>query len=121
MLRRHFLLLAAAGLAPAAFAGPRPAAAQQNQAGSFAGTVTGSNAFIGIVTYGSQVLAYVCDGTDQGATIWGWFDGPLAGPQTQLASTNGLGLLLDLSGPTPRGQVLTRDGSRLDFQTEVAS
>lgn len=123
MQRRRFLALTALGLAlaPAGLGRPRLAHAQAGPVSTFVGPVQNSNAFIGIVSNGSQVIAYVCDGTDQGATLWGWFDGPLTSPQTQLASSNGLGLLLDTSGTTPHGQVVTRTGDRLDFQTEVAT
>lgn len=86
--------------------------------GEFVGRVAGSDAFIAVVADGDGVIAYVCDGTEAGVTLWGWFRGSSVEGHAELTASNGHGLILDLTGDTPRGHVLRREGALLAFETE---
>lgn len=51
-------------------------AAVQALSGSFVGRLTGSDAFVTVVTNGTDVRAYLCDGTaNRELTISEWFRG----------------------------------------------
>jgi hypothetical protein len=99
----------------------RPAAAQPAASGTFVGQVEGSDAFIAIVADGRGVTAYLCDGTPAGVSLWGWFAGEAANGHAELVATNGVVLLLDLSGDAPAGTVITRQGQRLAVHSEAAT
>lgn len=107
---------------------PAPVFAQV-AADSFVGRIAGSDAFIGVVSDGRGVIAYVCDS----ALRADWFRGEIftsvnAGT-IDLTSPSGARLRLELSSvqqgvldasSAPRGQ-LEIGGTNLNFQTEVAS
>jgi hypothetical protein len=113
-LARSLLLMVALLLTPmVAFAQP-PAGEH------YVGRVPGTEAFIAVVLDGDLVLAYVCDGTPEGVSLWGWFSGALGAGSTVLVSTNGHALFLDATGPSPQGHLLTRTGESFPFTTELA-
>ena len=58
--------------------------------GNYVGRVAGSNAFVAIITDGTAVRAYVCDGKPDGTlTIAEWFKGNKTGDSVVLDSLNG--------------------------------
>jgi hypothetical protein len=57
--------------------------------GSFAGAVPETDAFIAIVTDGTDVRAYLCDGRDDGVTMSEWFRGTVIAGTLDLTSTSG--------------------------------
>lgn len=87
--------------------------------GSFAGQVEGSNAFIGLVTNGEQLLAFYCDGTTETAPIlWGWFRGDLDSKAFDLTSENGDHLTGEFSANGANGTITLANGTTLAFQAE---
>jgi hypothetical protein len=57
--------------------------------GSFAADVPETDAFIALVTDGTDVRAYLCDGRDDGVTISEWFKGTVIDGAFDLTSTSG--------------------------------
>jgi hypothetical protein len=109
---------------------PQPAFATQPTVENSVGRVGGSDAFIGVVHNGSQVIAYVCDSLFYAE----WFRGDLieaSGDRglLEMSSASGAKLSIEtssleasagLEGSTPRGILETPSGVNLDFST-VAS
>jgi hypothetical protein len=90
--------------------------------GSFAGHVFGSEAFIAIVTNGTDVSAYVCDGTSEGVGISEWFKGTVAQNAFALVSRSDHAQLTgQLGADAASGTVTLPDGRELDFVVPVAS
>ena len=92
--------------------------------GVFVGRVADTDAFVAVVMKERDVVAYVCDGSEAGVSLWGWFAGELVDDHTTLVSTTGMALLLDGSGATPTGAVIpthSKGGTPLAFTTEPAT
>ena len=85
------------------------------------GTLPGTDAFVAIASDGSRVLAYVCDGTAESASLWGWFEGDLIGGRADLVSANGLVLRLTTTRQGSTGTVVLRDGREITFTAESAN
>ncbi|MCI0433088.1 MAG: hypothetical protein L0271_05480 [Gemmatimonadetes bacterium] len=92
-------------------------AAQRVIAGSFAGRVAGSSAFIVIVTNGTNVGAYACDGTSTGKLSTSeWFKGTASGASLDLKSLSGAArLTAQLGSSVISGHLQLSDGGRLAF------
>jgi hypothetical protein len=91
----------------------------QDITGSFAGRVEGSNAFIGLVTNGEEVMAFFCDGTTEAPPVlWGWFRGQLNRNAFDLTSENGDQLTGEFNADGASGSIALADGSALTFQVE---
>jgi hypothetical protein len=76
------------------------------------GQAAGSQAFVGVVSDGATVLAYVCDGK----RVSQWFDGRLARRgATRLRNASGAGLTLQLAAGGATGTVTLKGRSPLRF------
>jgi hypothetical protein len=92
-------------------------------AGEFVGEVEGTDAFIAIVTDGSELRAYVCDGHEGSWSISEWFRGELDGRGAALESTTGdarLEVDFDEVAGTASGQVEV-DGESHAFTAAAAA
>jgi hypothetical protein len=83
----------------------------------FVGTVSGSNAFIAIVTGGNLASAFVCDGKNG---IWALFEATESDATLDLRSKSGATLAGDVTDDKVNG-TLTLDGTPLRFTAEPAS
>ena len=67
-----------------------PPPLEQEHAGSYVGRLAGSDAFVAIVTNGTDVRAYVCDGAGDGQlTVSEWFKGTAHQNEFYLTSLSG--------------------------------
>lgn len=75
--------------------------------GSYVGRVANSDDFVVVVTNGTDVRAYICDGAASGqVTVSEWFKGTTTGRSAQLTSERGTATLtLDLTSATATGTV----------------
>lgn len=75
--------------------------------GSYVGRVANSDAFVVVVTNGTDVRAYICDGAANGQiTVSEWFKGTVTGRDVQLTSERGTATLtLELTSGTATGTV----------------
>ena len=115
-------LFAAVVTLSAALVAIMPAAQAQEQF-HHVGVLEGNeDAFVAVVTDGTQIIAYICDGTPEGGvSIWGWFHGRFTEGDAALVSTNGHLLELELFGGIVSGQMTTRDGETLPFRLAAAT
>jgi hypothetical protein len=111
------MLLGSATLAGAV---PHAAAAPAATNGSFVGQVDGSNAFIGIVSNGRNLLAYVCDGDQSGATAADWFHGTTDGTNVDATTANGAHLVATLAPNGADGYYTDASGVVYSFHADVA-
>ena len=102
-----FVVLLMVGLVLAACAGAPPTAQQPtgDLVAIWAGKVEGTDAFIGIVSNGKDVMAYVCDGK----TISQWFQGQVNGDKLDLSAGNAK-LQTQLTRDTTSGSVTLANG-----------
>lgn len=85
--------------------------------GTFVGRFSESAAAIVIVTNGTDVRAYACDGSDDRVSVSEWFKGPLAGDAVDLPSvSNAARLAARLTGSAASGTVTLEDGAVLPFE-----
>jgi len=90
--------------------------------GSFAGRVEGSDAFIGLVRNGDQMMTYYCDGTAETTPVlWGWFRGELNGSAFDLTNENGDHLIGEFNADGASGTITLAGGSALNFLAEPVS
>ena len=91
--------------------------------GSFVGRVANTRALIAIVTDGTQVRAYVCDGTPDGQLVLAeWFKGQTSGGSVDLISNTGIAELKAQFTPTTvTGTVTVPSSQVLTFQADLAS
>ena len=75
--------------------------------GNLVGTLDASDAFIGIVVTGTEVMAYVCDG----ANLAQWFTGTLQGDRINLTAANGASLAAEVRRPAGGGDLQAANGS----------
>jgi len=86
----------------------------------YVGQVEGTDAFIGLVTDGSQITAYVCDGTDTTISILAWFKGSLSENAFTLVNDNNLTLTGKIDSGKASGSLSLADGSQHAFVSEIA-
>lgn len=87
----------------------------------YAGQVNDSKSFIAIATNGTDILAYVCDGTDTDATIAEWFKGTLSGKSFSLTSKSTAQLIGQIEDGAAIGTLTLADGSPLAFNAPLAT
>lgn len=92
-------------------------------AGSFVGRVANTRALIAIVTDGTQVRAYVCDGTPDGQIVLAeWFKGQKSGGSADIISNTGIAELKAQFTPTSvTGTVMIPANQVLTFQAALAT
>jgi hypothetical protein len=107
------LLLAACGSTPAAVTPTPPASALTK--GEFM-VDTGQLGFLGLSTNGQQVIAYLCDGTEQQLSLAEWFTGPVTtSGGIDLTSPAGAHLVASMGGQEIMGTVTLKDGRSAPF------
>lgn len=99
---------------------PHAAAAAAATGGSYVGPVDGSNAFIGIVSNGNNLLAYVCDGDQSGATAADWFRGATDGSYVDMTTANGAHLVATIGANGADGFFTDATGVSYSFHADVA-
>jgi hypothetical protein len=87
----------------------------------YAGQIENSKAFIGIATNGTDMLAYVCDGTDAGVTIAEWFKGTITDKSYELTSKGDARLRGQISDSSATGTLTLADGSAFSFSAPLAA
>jgi hypothetical protein len=116
MVRGSALLAGCAAAVLALAAGCGGGSGGGSVSGAFAGRVANTQALIAIVTDGTQVRAYVCDGTPDGRLVLAeWFKGQKSGESADIISNTGIAELkaqftaTGVSGTVtiPASQVLT--------------
>ena len=87
-------------------------------AGSFVGTVPGTDAYIAVVTNGSKVMAYICDG----ALYAEWFEGSTSGDgkQIDLMNYSGINLKATISLQSVSGTIIVGPGVEYKLVAEPA-
>jgi hypothetical protein len=116
------MLCGAAGTPRGAVRAARALPAQAGGTAAYVGQVSSTGDLVGIVLEGSQITAYICDGTDSAVGQWGWFLGDRTGTNVDLVSTNGHELQIDFDAyGVPSGQLVTRDGAAYPFTSEPAT
>lgn len=75
--------------------------------GSLVGRVDASDALVGIVVTGNDVVAYVCDG----ASLAQWFTGTLQGNLLDLSAANGTRLTAEFQRPANTGELQAAKGT----------
>jgi len=83
---------------------------------NFAGTVDGTDAYVGVIAYGAELTAYVCDGVE----IAKWFDGELDGVNLSLTAKDGSTLDGTILDGTLEGIVTLADGTTGQFSAPAA-
>jgi hypothetical protein len=83
---------------------------------AFTGPVTGSDAFIGLVVNGANVMAYVCDSR----TVSEWFSGQLQAGQLELLSRGGARLSGTVTGNSVIGSFTAADSAPLAYVAQTA-
>jgi serine/threonine-protein kinase len=97
-------------------------AAQRVTTGSFVGRVAGSSTFIVIVTNGTNVGAYACDGTSTGQLSTSeWFKGTVSGASLDLMSLSGAARLTAQLGSSAITGFLHLSGGRLAFTANLGN
>jgi hypothetical protein len=86
----------------------------------YAGRVSSTEIFIGLASNETDVLAYLCDGTESSATIGEWFRGALTNGSFDLTSTAQSRLTGQLSDREATGTWTRADGSSLDYSAPLA-
>ncbi|HXV93055.1 MAG TPA: hypothetical protein VD813_07140 [Pseudonocardia sp.] len=100
---------------PPAAAVAEPAAAAYGRTVESVGRVSGTDALVGVVVQGDEVVAYVCDGP---AALGERFFGTLDGDRAVLTSAGGARLELTLSGATATGTFTPAGGEPAPFTAE---
>lgn len=90
---------------------------ERSVSGTYVGRVAGSNAFAVVVTNGTDVRAYVCDGAADGRlTVSEWFKGVTTGRTVASTSeSGGARLTAEFAPETASGSVRLADGRVLTF------
>jgi hypothetical protein len=70
---------------------------------------------LALSTNGQQVIAYLCDGTDQQLTRAEWFSGPVTSTGIDLTSPAGAHLVASMGGQAIMGSVTLKDGRSAPF------
>jgi hypothetical protein len=83
--------------------------------GAAVGRVEGSEMFIAIITDGTSVRAYLCNGTVDEGTLDLWFEGSWHGSGQATLRAAKLALTIERSGAGYTGQLHTADGKQLAF------
>lgn len=85
--------------------------------GSFVGRAADSEAYVAIVTNGSDVRAYICDGTEDGRlTVSEWFKGEISGSNVELDALSGIAhLSARLTPGSVTGSIRIDDGRAFTF------
>ena len=117
-ITRALAAVALAGLvvgATAGSAGAAPAKAK-TVSGTFVGTVSGTDAYVGVVAAKAKggrraVLAYVCDGQQ----LADWFTAKVTGNHATLKAKNGDRLTVALTKSQASGTLTLADGTRQAF------
>jgi hypothetical protein len=91
-------------------------AAQAPVSGEFVARLGASDSFAGIVVGQGKAIAFVCNGTDAGVSVWGWFAGDVTEGHTRLTSTTGLTLDLHFTNSDISGVVTYAGGTYETFQ-----
>jgi hypothetical protein len=88
--------------------------------GAAVGRVEGSEMFIAVLDDGTNVRAYLCNGTVDEGTLDLWFDGSWdrSGPVTTLRAAK-LALTIERSGDGYTGELHTADGKQFAFTATV--
>ena len=87
----------------------------------YAGRVNDSEAFISVATNGTDILAYVCDGTETDVTIGEWFKGTLSGKSFELTSKSTAQLGGQIGDDAATGTLTLADGSTFAFSAPLAT
>src|SRR5512144_2131285 len=88
----------------------------------YVGAVDGSQAFIGVVISGSDVTAYVCDGTPEAiSSMYDWFEGSLENGKFDITSRHLMHLTGAVGPDGVEGSVRTRDGAAFDYKAPPAT
>jgi hypothetical protein len=87
----------------------------------YAGQVNDSKAFIAIATNGTDILAYVCDGTETDITIAEWFKGTLSGKSFSLTSKSTAQLTGQIEDGAATGTLTLADGSPFSYTAPLAT
>ena len=92
-------------------------------AGSFVGRVANTQALIAVVTDGTQVRAYVCDGTPDGRVVLSeWFKGQKSGETIDIISNTGIAeLKAQFTSTTVTGTVTVPANQVLTFQATLGT
>ena len=85
----------------------------------YVGKVEGTDAFIGLVTDGTRITAYVCDGDGTDINISAWFKGELSDNSFTLQSVDPLILAGELASGKINGTLQLADGSQHAFMADV--
>lgn len=109
----RFLLLIGSGLLLAACGQTQETAS----AVPFVGPIPGSQAFVGLVREGNQVIAYVCDAQ----TVAEWFRGELQNDTLNLTSPGGARLQATFEGESATGSFTPTGSAALPFTAETAT
>ena len=99
---------------------PKLPAARPPAPPAFVGTVSDSDAFIGISRNGNELLVYVCDGKQGKRTISEWFRGriPEGGGSVTLTSEGGAQLAFELGANGATGNLILKDGKERSFTAD---
>jgi hypothetical protein len=85
------------------------------------GSVDGTNAFIGVVLGGDHAVAYLCDGSETGATVSQWFDGAANDNGFDLTASGVRVKSAAFSAGVLTGTVMLADGSSHAFSAASAT
>jgi hypothetical protein len=90
---------------------------------AFVGEVSETDAFIGVMRDGEDILVYVCDGKQGKGTISEWFRGrvPEDGGSVTLTSQGGAELALELGADIATGRVTLKDGKVHEFNAQLVT
>jgi len=90
---------------------------------TYLGTVTGTNAVIGLVLDGAHVRAYVCDGTPgRAVTLADWFTGQLHdGSLDAVSGQHRVDLLAQVGGRIATGTITLADGRVVRFTAVLSA
>jgi len=86
--------------------------------GEFVGDVD-HLAGIGLSTNGQQVIAYLCNGTDQHVSLAEWFKGPVTNKTIDITNAHGAHLVATLTAQAITGTVTLKDGRSAPFTARL--
>jgi hypothetical protein len=86
----------------------------------YAGRIGDTDTFVGLATNGSQVLAYVCDGTEAGVSVAEWFRGTVEDGKFALTANDQAQLTGEVTASEAAGELVRADGSTVEFRAAVA-
>lgn len=110
------LLLAACGSTPSSITPTATTAALTK--GEFVGDAD-PLAGIGLSTDGQQVIAYLCNGTDQHVSLAEWFKGPVTNQSIDITNAHGAHLVATVSAQAITGTVTLQDGRSAPFTARL--